>query len=285
MKHIWLVALLLTACDTIHSVNAVPGKMDNLSNKMSGMSGTMDGMSDAVRLQALSLAKNDMLSKQNLLVPDSPAGMVDGGKQFGAHALPIELAEVEEAWMDDINQTQPDSSSNNTGGQPPADLTSKLERLKIAKFTALQVIEGFAPQKKIEQMVQEQIPNGRYVQAAYQVLMLRAVFIQGFRFGVALEGNNISNLGELKQAVKLTEDVEYIVRQPFASQIGIKTTMLVPADSVTATLDPHMTVQMWSQISGQAANISTKGMTAAQLAEFQQLQAKVASYNKYWQSH
>lgn len=271
----------LTGCNMLD----MPNKMDDMRDQMGGMSDKMGTVSDGIHLKELFDSFKDIIAERNTMVPDNPVAMVPDGKIFAEKATPEELAQIVEIVLQDINQNQPDDSSK-VNGKVPDDLIARMEHDKIAKLAALQVITGFAQQSKIETMVNQQIrARGLYERAAYNALMLRALFIQGYRFGVELHDRGIQNIGEMREAISLTDQVEYIVQleKPITDQIMLKTTMLQKNDSVEVHLDTRMTADMWTQIENDADNkVAARLTDASQKAEFRSLYQKVDKYVQYY---
>ena len=290
MKNIFLLIALslgVSACDAVNAAKDANANTREANDKLSIMLEETRKLSEGIHLQELKDSLKEMLAKENIVVPDNPSKMIPFGIVFAEKATAEELAKFVEVTLTDINLNRP-GDHNKVDGKVPPELIAEMEHHKIAVLTALQVVMGFAPQAKIEEMVRTQIVNqGRYERAALQGLMLRAMFIYSYRYDIALHQKEILNLAELEEAIELTEYLEYIVRLPFAQKIAVKARMLVKAHNVDVALDPRMTVAMWDDLAKDVTDrvfvrMQSEGSnpTPSALAA----QAKIQSYQRYWQS-
>lgn len=283
-----VAGVLVAACDPMKSVKDTNNVVTQTNGKMDNMSNQLAKTSDVLHLKALQDAKNEMLSPDNTVVPDNPVRLIPAGKAFGEEATPLELAQLVEVWITEINELQP-GEYNKVNGQVPDALIEDLEKQKIARLTALQVVMGFAPQAKVEQMISDQIDGqGRYERAVMQGLMLRALFIQSYRVGVAILDKEIQNLGQLQEALDLAEQVDFITRLPFAPQIGIKLQMLKPEHNIDEKLDLKTASNMWNDIDdNMKAHLAPRMKTATQAQQnvFAGFQGRVDNFKKYWKVH
>jgi hypothetical protein len=288
MKNIFLllaISLSLVACDKVDSAIDATKSADN---KLTDMLGKTGDLAAKAHLQLLDKTKEEMLDPRNSVVPDVPSERtVVAAKAFGDEATPLEIVQLVEVLMTDINEYQP-SDFTKVNGKVPDDVLTQMEHEKIAKFTAVQAIAGFVPQDKIETIVQDQIVNqGRYQRAALQTLMTRALFIYSYRYDVALHQRGIQNYAEMQEAIDLIEKIEYIVRLPFASSIGVKARMLVAIDSIDAHLDLRMPEPIWDELAKSVMDTWLTPLTKAKEPipqEVLDFQTKIGAYQAYWKS-
>lgn len=224
-----LAASLLAACDkidkSIEAVNATPEKMDT-------MAGKMDQTTDAIRLQKLLIAVQEMSKKENqaLLIP-FPSGLMVAGKTFAEEAKPKELAELTYLWLKTIEEVNPlkklAANGNNGLGEDEAPYSSAelndIRQQKMAMLYALFVVAGMTPENTVTQLINEQIVgHGRFKKTVLQFLMMRVIFIRDLALDASLLSKSISTSGEMAEAVDYLKKMDRVLRLPFAKQIALK---------------------------------------------------------------
>jgi hypothetical protein len=200
--------------DALDSTISMGQKMD-LTNE--GMAITNAGMSKtnaSIHKQTLLVALDEILKFDNATYLLPPIGMMPPGDTFGGEATPLEMIKIAYLWIMDISTSQSDGT---------AAQETELQHKKNAKFNALQVIAGLAPQEKIEQLISLQVnQGGRYESTVYSFLMLRAAFIDGILIQESLLSKSLTNPGMFEEALKYVQQVEFISKLPFKGKIAFQ---------------------------------------------------------------
>jgi len=243
------LCLLATACgaqDAINSVIAMNKKMDQTNTAIGQTNSKMDVTNLAIHNQTLAVALDQMMSPENTTNLFPPTSMMAPGQVFANVATSDEIVQLVYVLLLDVNDKQPDPSLQipdkaHKGKMTwPDDVTAQWDHDKMAKLTALQVICGLMPDQTVQNIIDSQITAAdRYQDTAYQVLMLRYLFIDSFMLTESLLSSKVDNPGVAEQGITYIEQLRFIEEQPFASSIKIATFgMLSSDDNLVADLSP-----------------------------------------------
>jgi hypothetical protein len=230
----------------IQQTNQTTDKMDN----------KMGSVVDASHDQELLTALNDMVSDQNtqVLVP-VPFDMLKDGKKFAEQAHEDELMDwfyaeyksLVEGTADDSQRVAVDvflpklDSSGHEVFQAqysaqtidkvpnmipriswefPSSYLNSFNHQKDVLLNAMQVVAYFIPQDMIASIVADQInAGGMRIQTAYLILNLRDIFGREAMLGQSLYTDKLADLAELKEALRIVNDIDYIAHLPCVSEI------------------------------------------------------------------
>jgi hypothetical protein len=101
--------------------------------------------------------------------------------------------------------------------------------------------------------------NSRYRKSALKFLMMRAEFIKEVLLDSSVM-NSLTDIGELAEAIKFTEQLDYIVKLPFADRIAYKTKYADPQFEgldLAKLLDKKVAKRTWQSIDA-AFDVSLK---------------------------
>ena len=272
-----LLSVSLFGCgmfDMPDKVDQSNANMEEMKHKMDKANEGMQSTKDLLHKQTLLVALSEMLKKENSMnLYPAPTGMMPGGQAFSEEATPEELAKITFLHFREVNDGSPDPSLQ-VGGKWPAELATSVDHDKLVKFTAIEVIAGFAPQEKVEEIVAKEIVGGgRYQKAAFGFLALRAAFIRDILVQQGLLEYKLSDPGMIEEAVKQVEYLEYLARLPFAKKIAIKTIgMLKLEDNVELALDLDMK-ELWARIDRGFETDLDPSFRAANVEENRKLEA------------
>ncbi len=200
---------MLCGCGISDNLNKVGGGMDSMNSRIERMTRNTDGMNDAIkrmagslssasdgiRMQSLSVMLSELLKPENTkyitLTSVNTIPMIPSAKGFAETANQEQLAGLAFLWISEINQAQ------------VTDVLTKEQKDsfdlgKYIKLNALQMIAGFIPDATVKDLIKVQIEEGGiYQTAAYQLLLLRSMFIQNFLVDQAMTttlSNPMSNV-------------------------------------------------------------------------------------------
>lgn len=225
--------ILATLVILAHSCTAcgIQKAMDNISSQMQTVGGSIDSVSssmketnegikytkDAIRKQTIALAIKEILAPENntYVSPGNtlPTGEIPSGKLFAEVATPEEIAGIFFLWLTEINQGQVD---------PPTSANKeKIDNLKWIKLTALQVIAGFLPEAKLNEILTTQ-KEGVYAESVINILLLRHVFIATYLLDVGTLAATKINQAEYQAGLEAIEGLKFIEGQRGASEFALK---------------------------------------------------------------
>lgn len=177
---------------------------------------------NAVHLQVLTVALQQMLAPANTENLTPPVRMFPYGKTFSQEANPMEITEVCHTFLVDVKH----------GGQtekatPTAD-DLRLPGRKIS-LAATGVIASFIPDEKLEEIIQEQIVRGgRYEDTAYVILLTRYTYLRDFFLASIVDKSERVNLDSVRKAAGYFADIKYIAQLPFLDRIKLHVAQFVP---------------------------------------------------------
>ena len=165
---VFVISLIVTGCgvdEVMKATTSMPKKMDTM---VDGMNTT----NEAVRLQKLGIAIQNLFAKENTEYQRPPLRMMTWGKLVAETATTDELLQLTELWTSEIQDTTPNDFESDSE-------KSSLDNQKLARKNAILITAGFVPQKTIEKIVAEQLINadGSMTEAANQLVAARAIFL------------------------------------------------------------------------------------------------------------
>jgi hypothetical protein len=266
------------------SMGSLNDKMDKTIQAIAETNRKMEKVNSAIHKQTLVAALTEMMKPENTAYLFPPTGMMPAGQTFAEEATSNEIVQMIYVTLKDIDEVQPDSAPSRSRQTP-----EEMDHDKLAKFTSLEVIAGLMPQTSVEEAVTTEINNGgRYDMTVYQLLMLRTLFIKSILIEEDLFAGKLDDLGKIQEAITRVTQLDWIVRLPFAAQIGVKTRgMIDPDDNVDERVDLRMTVPMWDRL---ARALDTEldpakvGTSPEALAKVQEFKTLVKSYQDSWHS-
>jgi len=209
--------------------------MDKSNEGIKKSNDGVDKTLDTIHKQTLGVALDTMLkpdyTKYVSLDSTVPTSMMPSGKTFAEVATQEEIALLVTANILEINTAQPDSSlmveDPKVPGKKdfPASVKNADDTAKWVKFTATQIVAGFAPQATIEDMVKVQITNGGGLEnAAYETLYMRHYFISTFILDNNILAQTLETPGMFEDALKYIAQLKYIEQLPFRDSINVQLT-------------------------------------------------------------
>jgi len=223
--------------------------MFDMPKKMDGLSTQMQSTNNAIHLQVLQGALNDMFDSKHTQYLSPPYGMMTGGKTFADNASENELMAEIDLLLKQIDGEQPDASLM-VGGKWPDDVVASVDHDKTVKLFAVMIIGAFASQDMVNQVVNTEIlSGGLYSDTASSFLEARSLGIHDIMLEGQLLTKPLDDPEKLTQAVDYAQDLDDIAALPFSSKLELKTSgMLSPSDNVDDTFDATQSVAIWAQI-------------------------------------
>ncbi|UXR65513.1 hypothetical protein EZJ49_04500 [Bdellovibrio bacteriovorus] len=230
----------LVACDAqdaIDSTKQIPDKMNQTNSKMESMLDAMKTTNKGVHDQSLLIPLENLLKEENYdtLAP-VPFKLMPYGKKLAEAATAEELVELTYLWLKEVDEALPAKDIDEGSGAEIPYTKKQIQRintLKIAKLTALQIIAGFTPQNVVQEMIQNYVIGGgieggrRFEETTYSFLMLRTMFIRDVLLKESILSKSIDNVGKLEEAMKYIKKIDAISRLRFHSRIEFKSRGLV----------------------------------------------------------
>jgi hypothetical protein len=290
MKQVLCIAalgLLFSGCGMID----MPSKMDKTNENMEKMINNMDHTNDGIDQQKQLIPFENMLKPENTanLFP-IPTRMLPFGKKL-AEAIPAQdFVELAYLWLKEVDEVLPAHKLDAAGNEVPytQDEILQINHDKTAVLMGLQIVAGFLPQQRVQEMIESQIyGSGRYEDTVYMILMLRLQFTRDILLDGSLLSKPLANVGKVAQAVEYNKNIDFIAKLPFAAKIGLKTTGFIPADeSPVEKLDTGLALKNWERIQRSAerdCDVTTRGVDpkTGNPAEDQRLhQKELNQYNQ-----
>jgi len=200
-----------------------------MNEKMNETNKGIQSTNESVRLQKLILAKDDMLKAENTRDLEPVAlGMIAGAKKFGEAATTEEIIEFTYVLLKQIREEKP---SNNSDANKEF-----YDHDKMIKFSQLATIAGFAPEEKVDQIIQEQvIDGGLYIDEAYAFLTARVMFL-GTYLGESLLATPIKTVMKMDETIKRLGSMNKILKLPFKAELKLEATGFVVRDNIVVSL-------------------------------------------------
>jgi hypothetical protein len=291
------LAIVCAACDATRALdsaaNKMPNTMTSMNNKMDETNKGIQSTNESVRLQKLILAKDDMLKPENTRDLEPVAlGMIAGAKKFGEAATTEELIEFTYVLLKQIREEKP--VDLNAPGVKEA-----YDHDKMIKFSQLNTIAGFAPEQKVDQIINEQIyGSGLYIDEAYAFLTARVLFL-GTYLGESLLATPIKTLNKMDETIVRLGSIDKILKLPFKDQIKMEVVGFIVREPINVALfdetgaiadDSWNAPKLWSKVQkafdrdlkdGNLVNANASKKSAAQ-SKIGLMKTQVQGYIDSW---
>ncbi|NBX83929.1 hypothetical protein EBQ90_12740 [bacterium] len=187
------------------------GLMDMASEARANLNKT----GNAVHLQVLTVALQQMLAPVNTETLTPPVRMFPYGNTFSKEATAHEITETFHTFLVDVKQGGQTEKSNPTA----EDMRLKSRKISLA---AGGVIASFVPHEKLETIIEEQIyRGGRYEDTAYVLLLTRYTYLRDFFFVSVVDKSERVNLDSVRKAAEYFTEIKYIAQLPFVDRIKL----------------------------------------------------------------
>ena len=229
----YFILLMLCGCGISKNLDKVGGGMDSMNKRIEKMTNNTDGMNDSIKnmagslastsngihMQSLSVMLSELLKPENTkyitLTSVNTIPMIPSAKGFAETATQEELAGLAFLWISEINQAQVTDTLTK-------EQKDSFDLGKWIKLNALQMIAGFIPDDTAKDMIKVQIEEGGiYQTAAYQLLLLRSMFIQNFLVDQAM-ATTLTNPTQYRGLIKYLDQLTEINKLPNKEAMSIK---------------------------------------------------------------
>lgn len=280
LSSLWFV-VGCAAVDAVDSVNQTPGKMDTMAAKMGNMEKQMNKTNEAIRLQKLAIAKENLEDPKNaeILTP-LPFGLMGYAKLFAKTAKLEELVAQVYLYTTDIHDGLPAQTVTDDGTPVAwtAQQTAQINQYKSHRLAAMQAISSFLsqttsdeddvlenvnPETTIDEMIKKEIiGGGRYRETALSILMMRVQFNRKVMLESSLLAQEMTSVGTLEKAMSYLVAIEKIVELPFAREIkydmyGFLPPMVSEKIEITPEFSQKMMTQLISKIKLRAKGLKS----------------------------
>lgn len=219
---------LLTSlgCKVTDALNSTAGMDQRMIQLQSGMDTTnknMEKMVDAVHDQQVVLPYEQLLTAENATVlKPIPFKMMAYGEKMAQAMTAEELVKLTYIWLKEIDESQPEKDSkdckvNEVGkeicGKPfySKELLARTNHEKEARFAALKVLAGFAPQSIIEEIVQEHLTTpGRFRRTTLNLLTLRSMMLKEILLDESILKEELWTIKVADEGFKYMNQLNYI---------------------------------------------------------------------------
>lgn len=189
---------------------------------------------NAVHLQVLTVALQEMLSPVNTENLTPPARMFPYGDTFSKEATSHEITEVFHTFLVDVKHGAPAEKAI------PNSKDLRLEGRKIS-LAAGGVISAFIPHEKLVEIIDQQIlRGGRYEDTAYVVLLTRYTYLRDFFFASIVEKSERVNMDSVRKTAEYFTEIKYIAQLPFVDRVKLHVPQFIPVTDETNP-DPSTT--------------------------------------------
>ncbi|MGZ3790582.1 MAG: hypothetical protein ACXVLQ_18875 [Bacteriovorax sp.] len=231
---------LMTGCKAltaIDSANSIPGKLDQTYSQIQKTGEGIDYTNEKIRLNALKLAKDDILDSKNTENLEPVAlGMIPGAKLFGKVATTEELMEYTFLLLQEIKDVKPDESLINADGKFPANVVAEYDHKKLVDLNQIYTIAGFCPQEKVDQIINEQIyGGGLYQKAAYVFLMARVQFL-GTYLQETFLAEPMDTVKIMRETIVRLGSIDSILKAPYKANVRMDINGFIGRDPIVAAL-------------------------------------------------
>ncbi|NBV49960.1 hypothetical protein EBR03_01525 [bacterium] len=199
------------------------GLMDMASEARANLNKT----GNAVHLQVLTVALQQMLAPVNTETLTPPVRMFPYGNTFSKEATAHEITETFHTFLVDVKQGGQTEKSNPTA----EDMRLKSRKISLA---AGGVIASFVPHEKLETIIEEQIyRGGRYEDTAYVLLLTRYTYLRDFFFVSVVDKSERVNLDSVRKAAEYFTEIKYIAQLSFVDRIKLHVPQFIPVVNET----------------------------------------------------
>ncbi len=227
-----LVMIGLASCGPIRNLEKMVGTTDDMKQETIKLNAGMTKTNNAIHLQVLTVALQQMTATENTeqLVP--PARMMPPAFVFTEEATAHEILETFHTfWIDAVH------GGTSTKDKPNA-VEARLKSRQISR-TAAAAIAAFTPQAKFNEIIKTQVAEkGRYEGTAYALAASRFEFIRDYMFEPTINRARSGelNLSLVSAAVDYYNLMKQIALYDFVDRMDFK------IDNLTEVLDPDTNV-------------------------------------------
>jgi hypothetical protein len=169
-----------------------------------------------------------------------PFKLMPYGKKLAEAATATELIDLTYLWLKEVDESLPAKDIDASGNEIPytPKQVARINKGKLARIIALQVIAGFAPQATVNEIVQTNVVGSgrdgsrRFEQTALSFLMLRTMFIRDVLLQESLLSGPLDNIGKVEEAIKYAKQINSIAKYRFAAKVGFRTRGLIDGNGV-----------------------------------------------------
>lgn len=245
---ICILAAGLLGCEAHEAMKAtkeMPSRMDRMYEQMERTNSAVDRQKVIIPFEAL---LKEEFGRE--LIP-IPFDLIPFAREFAKAAGSEELAEVVYVWMKKLNEVAQDVAN------PTEDQIAAFNHKKLHIFSALQAVCGFIPREKLKTILREQVyQGGRYQDSVLHLLMLRVQFLRDVMLEASLLSEGLTNIGKLEKAVEYADEIEFVARLPFATDVHVAATGFIsPMEDVKEILDPAKTGAIWRKVKTKAERL------------------------------
>ncbi len=177
---------------------------------------------NAVHLQVLTVALQEMLAPVNTESLTPPARMFPYGDTFSKEATSDEITEVYHTFLADVKL------GGSTGRPNPTAKDMRLDGRKISLAVG-GVISSFIPHDKLVQIMDAQIHRGgRYEDTAYVILLTRYTYLRDFFLASVVEKSERVNLDSVRKAAEYFTEIKFIAQLSYVDRIKLHIPQFVP---------------------------------------------------------
>lgn len=191
---------------------------------------------NAVHLQVLTVALQEMLSPVNTESLTPPVRMFPYGDTFSKEASADEATEVYHTFLVDVKLGGMTNKANPT----PKDV--RLDGRKVS-LAAAGVISSFLPHEKFVEILDSQVGRGRYEDTAYVIAVTRYTYLRDFFFASVVEKSERVNMDSVRKAASYFREMKYIAQLPYVDRLRLYIPQFVVVPSVDGSNDGQDTLE------------------------------------------
>ena len=234
-----LLALSLTALagckaiDAMDNTETMKTDLAAMKNVTGGMATTTDDMKNTTtelkRVETIKTGIEWMSKPENRQSASVPAtNLLIGAKRVAENMTAAELAEFLSRKLKELRKKTPTPIFMDAGfaGGRRAKLKYMYEFNldKQVDVVVLRSVSGLIPQAVMERIIADQAHGGGglFKRELYEILMLRAMFINEYKLGEDIFGNKLDTLELVRDAFKFAKQLQFVVDLPDADRVAFK---------------------------------------------------------------
>lgn len=218
MKHLlsWTVAAaLLSACGIREVAEDTRREVQKSNDLQNEILTHIKKTSDAVHLQVMTVALQQMLAPENTANLDPPIRMMPYAETFAKEATAEELIKTCYVLLTDAQSGSGD------------------RRTRLASLVAMSAVAALAPAEKSAEILHVQVDEGgRYRDTAYAYTLARYVFTRDFLLTPIVEKTKYLTEGALKEVVTSFNTLKAIRDLPYQSRLVLEIVSLDVDESI-----------------------------------------------------
>jgi uncharacterized membrane protein len=212
-----LAAVVFTGCGKVDSMMDMPNKMDTMVNKMGKLEDkTTQGVMEAKLLD----------DKNYETLSPAPYDLMVPASLFTEHLSAVDLVKWFDVQLNKVNGAM-------TGDQF-ADVKSpealKYEHNKLGTFVMLTAVAGLMPDSTTQKIAAKVQHGDDKRTTMLAMLSMRAHFIESVLMKEYYAPPKLVGIGEVEEAIKANQSLEYVLRLPFVAKVLVKTTGFMEND-------------------------------------------------------